>query len=106
MPARFTTLNNAIEKGLDSVKPDAASKQIEYWEGELKTVDVSGAKGLLHDLESLKKKLSGDEPDGDAIKTLLAKIGAETTRIAGRAEDEKVAAKLKELGEKLEAAGK
>ena len=101
MPARFTTLNNALEKGLDSVKPDAAIKQIEYWEGELKDVDVSGVKGLLHDLESLKKKLQADELDGPAVQKLVQKLGGETGRIAGRV-DGPAAEKLKEVGGKLE----
>lgn len=103
MPARFTSLNNQLEKGLDSVKPDAAIKQIEYWENELKDVDVSGVKTLLHDLEALKKLLHAETPDEAKIKTLVGKIGGETTRIGGRA-DEKTADKVKELGEKLEKA--
>ncbi len=105
MAARFTTLANALDKGLESLKADAAVKQIEYWENELKDVEVAGVKGLLHDLESLKKKLQADEVDGAAVKTLLAKIGGETVRMAGRS-DEKVKDKLKEVGEKLETAGK
>ena len=103
MPARFTTLNNALEKGLDSVKPDAAIKQIEYWETELKAVEVSGVKGLLHDLESLKKKLQADEIDGPAIQTLVRKLGGETGRIAGRV-DGAAGETLKDVGAKLEKA--
>ena len=95
MPARFTTLHNALEKGLDSVKPDAAIKQIEYWEGELKDVEVAGVKGLLHDLEALKKKLQADEIDGPAVQKLVQKLGGETGRIAGRV-DGPAAEKLKE----------
>ena len=105
MAARFTTLANALDKGLESLKTDAAVKQIEYWENELKDVEVAGVKGLLHDLESLKKKLQADTVDDAAVKTLLVKIGGETGRMAGRS-DEKVGEKLKEVGEKLEAAGK
>ena len=104
MPARFTTLTNALDKGVETMKPDAAVKQIEYWENELKGIEVAGVKGLLHDLESLKKKLQADEPDTASIKTLLGKIGGETGRIAGRADDEKVAEKLTDLGERLEKA--
>ena len=104
MAARFTVLNNALEKGVETMKADAGVKQVEYWENELKGADFPGAKGLLHDLESLKKKLQADEPDGDAIKKLLAKLGGETTKAAGRAEDEAVAEKLTEVGGKLEKA--
>ena len=105
MPARFTTLHNQLEKGLETVKADAGVKQIDYWENELKAVEVSGVKGLVHDLDALKKKLAADEPDTAAVKTLLAKIGGETVRIAGRLDDEKAAAKVKEIGEMLEKAG-
>ncbi len=105
MPARFTTLAHAFDKGLEHMTAAAGVKQIEYWETELKDVELSGVKGLLHDLEALKKKLQADPVDGEAVKNLLAKIGGETTRVAGRADDEKVAAKVKEIGEKLEAAG-
>ena len=103
MPARFTTLDHAVEKGLDSLKPDAAVKQIEYWEGELKGVDTPGVKGLMHDLESLKKHLQASEIDGAAIQKLVQKLGGETGRIAARVEGP-VGEKLKTLGTKLEAA--
>ncbi len=101
MAARFTKLNNALEKGLDSVPPSAAVEQIEYWEDQLKGADFSGAKGLLHDLESLKKHLTADKPDNAAIGKLTAKLGGETTKAAGHAEDDAVAEKLKDLGGKL-----
>ena len=105
MPARFTTLNNELEKGLDTIKPAAGIKQIEYWENELKGVEVSGVKGLLHDLEALKKLLGAESPDSAKIKALVHKLGGETTRMGAKAQDEKVAEKVKELGGKLEKAG-
>lgn len=103
MPARFTTLNNALEKGFDSITPDAAVKQIEYWEGELKGVETAGVKGLLHDLESLKKHLQAADLDGPAVQKLVKKLGGETSHIAARV-DGPAAEKLKDLGQKLEAA--
>ena len=102
MPARFTTLENEFKKGLDKVAPDAGAKQVEYWLGELKSVEVSGVKGLTHDLESLKKHLEADSPDASKIGPLLGKIGAETGRIASHVKDEKVAEKLKHVAEMLE----
>ena len=104
MPARFTTLEHQIEQGLDTVKPDAAAKQIEYWEGQLKDADFRGAKTILHDLEALKKALHGDKPDGAAIQKLVAKLGAETVRSASNAEGA-AAEKLKTVGAALEKAG-
>ena len=105
MAARFTTLSNALDKNFEGMSPKTAVTQIEYWEEQLKTVEVAGVKGLIGDLEALKKKLSADTVDAEAVKKLVAKIGGETGRIAGRAEDEKISAKLEEVGKKLEAAG-
>ncbi len=86
------------------MKPDAAIKQIEYWEDALKSVEVSGVKGVLHDLASLKTKLHADPIDGEAVKKLVEKLGGETARIAGRV-DGPVADRLKTVGDKLEKAG-
>ena len=106
MPARFTTLENEFKKGLDKVTPAAGAKQVDYWIEELKSVEVSGVKGLSHDLETLKKHLEAGESKADAVGPLLGKIGAETGRIAGRVDDEKVAEKLKHVAEMLEPFGK
>ena len=105
MPARLTSLNTAVQKGLEQMKPAAGVKQIEVWDGELENLEVSGVKGLHTDLQALKKALEAGEPDGGKIKTLLAKIGGDTTRIAGRVDNEKVAEQLKTLGEQLTQAG-
>lgn len=102
MAARFTKLQNALSKGLKSMTAKAAIDQIDYWEGELGDVDVSGAKGILADLKSLKTKLSADEIDEAAVKKLLGELGAKTVRIAERVEDEKLGGTLKDVGEGLE----
>lgn len=94
MPARFTTLNNAIQKGLKSMAAKSAVSQIEYWEDQLKDVDVSGAKGILSDLHSLKGKLGADDIDGDAVKKLLGSLAEKTKNISGRVENEKVSEQL------------
>jgi hypothetical protein len=94
MPARFTTLNNAIEKGLKSMAAKTAISQIEYWEDQLKDVDVTGVKGIQGDLHSLKGKLSADDVDGDAVKKLLASLAEKTKNISGRVENEKISEQL------------
>jgi hypothetical protein len=104
MPARFTTLNNAIEKGLKSMAAKTAVSQIEYWEDQLKDVDVSGVKGIQGDLHSLKSKLTADDIDGDAVKKLLASLAEKTKNISGRVEDEKVAQQLEGVADGLEKA--
>ena len=103
MPARFAATATAFEKGIESVKPDAAIKLIEGWEDALSSVDTPGAKGITRDLEALKKALGADQPDGERVKTLLGKLAEEVTKIAPRTEGA-VQPKLEELGEALKAA--
>lgn len=104
MPARFTTLNTAIKNGLQSMTVNAAVKQIEYWEDQLKDVDVTGVKGIQTDLHSLKSKLQADDIDGDAVKTVLSSLAEKTKNISGRVDDEKVGDQLGTVAEALAAA--
>ncbi len=103
MPARFTATANAFEKGIDSIKPAAAIKLIEDWETSLKDFDGTGTKGIVRDLEALKKALGNDEPDAEKIKTLVAKLGEATTKIAAHA-PENIKPKVEDLGKALTAA--
>ena len=104
MPARFTTLNNAIKNGLQSMTVAAAVKQIEYWEDQLKDVEVTGVKGIQTDLHSLKTKLQANDIDGDAVKTVLSSLAEKTKNISGRVDDEKVADHLGSVADGLTAA--
>jgi hypothetical protein len=104
MPARFTTLNNAISKGLQSMAAKSAVSQIEYWEEQLKDVDVTGVKGIQGDLHSLKSKLTADDIDGEAVKKVLASLAEKTKNISGRVEDQKVSEQLAGVAEGLEQA--
>ncbi|QQR40528.1 hypothetical protein [Devosia rhizoryzae] len=104
MPARFTTLNNAISKGLSSMAAKSAVSQIEYWEEQLKDVDVTGVKGIQGDLHSLKSKLTANDIDGEAVKKVLASLAEKTKNISGRVEDEKVSEQLAGVAEGLEQA--
>ncbi|WP_152046415.1 hypothetical protein [Aureimonas psammosilenae] len=103
MAARFTKLTHALEKGLKDMAAKAAIEQIEYWEEQLQGVEVSGTKGIVTDLHALKTKLQADDIDGAAVAKLLDDLGAKTVRVAGRVEDEKLSATLRQVGEGLEA---
>lgn len=105
MAVRFTKLDNAIAAGLKTMAAKAAVSQIEYWEEQLADVDVSGSKGIVSDLESLKKKLQADEIDGDAVKKLLGSLGEKSTKIAGRFEDKALSEHLAKVGEGLSQEG-
>ncbi|RZM08819.1 MAG: hypothetical protein EOP67_71085 [Sphingomonas sp.] len=94
---------NAINRGLDETKPDKGAHMVEDWEAALADLDVTGAKGILRDLGSLRKQLEKDTPDADRVHALLHRLGVATTKIADKAD--KSQDKLKALGEALTEAG-
>ena len=81
----------------------AAVTNIEGWEKTLGEMDTPGAKGMVRDLERLKKLLQADPIEGDAVKELVGKLGKATVTLAGKA-DSKNGDKVKQLGEALTAA--
>ena len=103
MAVKFAGTMNAINRGLESTKPAKGVEMIEDWEAALADVDVTGAKGILRDLGSLRKQLEKGEPDADRIHALLHRLGVATARIADKAD--KAGEKLKPLGEALTEAG-
>ena len=58
---------------------------------------------MVRDLGKLKKLLAAEELDGEAIKSLVQKLGKETVAVAGK-EETASAKHIKELGEALQAA--
>ncbi len=103
MAVKFAGTMNAINRGLDETKPAKGADMIEDWEAALADTDVSGAKGILRDLASLRKQLEKDAPDTDRVHDLLHRLGAATTKIADRSD--KSQDKLLALGEALTEAG-
>ena len=100
---RFTTTINAIKQGAQSFTIDKATQNIEGWEDYLSKHDHEGVKKVVQDLGKLKKLLHAKELDGEAIKTLVQKLGKDTTAVAGDADDS-MSKHVKELGEALSAA--
>lgn len=103
MAVKFTATMNAINRGLEKTKPAKGADMVEDWEAALAETDVSGAKGILRDLTSLRKQLEKDEPDADRIHVLLHRLGEATVKIADRADTQQD--KIKALGEALVEAG-
>ncbi|MCW3796924.1 hypothetical protein OMW55_03780 [Sphingomonas sp. BN140010] len=101
MPQRFTATENAFEKGIEKTSPKQGAKLAGEWVEELRKAEFSGAKGLASELERLEKLLNEDEPDGDKLRTLLDKIGQDTAKAADRAEDERIAEKVRKLAEAM-----
>lgn len=99
---RFETTVKAL-KDFSSMKPEAAIKNIDGWLEYLKNHDHAGVKGIVSDLDKLKKLLSADQLDGTKIKTLVIKLGKET--IALTKGDVPNARHIEELGQLLEKAG-
>ena len=94
MPQRFTATENAFEKGIEKTTPKQGAKLAGEWVEELRKADFPGAKGLAGDLERLEKLLNEEEPNGE-------KIGEATAKAADRAEDEKVAEKVRKLAQAM-----
>jgi uncharacterized protein YmfQ (DUF2313 family) len=103
MAVKFAATLNAINRGLDETKPAKGADLIEDWEAALADLDVTGAKGILRDLQSLRKQLEKGEPDADRVHALLHRLGEATVKIADRAD--KNGDKVKSLGEALVEAG-
>jgi hypothetical protein len=102
MPQFATTIKH-IEEGVKGFTISAAVKNIEGWEETLGKLEAPGAKTIVRDLERLKKLIQAETVDGDAVKTLVGKLGKETVTLAGKAESRN-ADKVKHLGEALSSA--
>ncbi len=102
MPQFAATIKH-LGEGVKGFTINAAVKNIEGWEETLGKLEATGTKTIIHDLERLKKLIQAEEIDGDAVKTLMAKLGKETVTLAGKAES-KNADKVKQLGEALSSA--
>ncbi len=101
MPQRFVATENAFDKGIENTTPKAGAKLAGEWAEAVRKADFTGAMGLASELERLEKLLSAEEPDTDKLKTLLEKIGQDTAKAADRAEDPKVADKVRKLAEAM-----
>jgi hypothetical protein len=102
MPQFGATIKH-IEEGVKGFTISAAIKNIEGWEDTLNNLEAPGAKGIVRDLERLKKALQAKEIDGEAVRDLVVKLGKASITLAGKA-DTRNAEKAKQLGEALVAA--
>jgi phosphotransferase system HPr-like phosphotransfer protein len=103
MALKFAGTMNAINRGLEGLKPAQAVHMIEDWEAALAEIDVPGAKGIARDLAALRTQLEKPEPSTMRVLTLLFRLGEATVRISARAE--KNQEKINALGEALHEAG-
>ena len=101
MPQRFASTEKAIEKGLSHTSPKSGAKLVHEWVAELEKTEFAGAKGLHNDLDRLAKELDKDEPNTDRITKLLGKLGPATVKLADKADDPKIAEKVRHLGQAL-----
>ena len=103
MAIKFAATTNAINRGLDSSKPEQGAHLIEDWETALADLDIPGVKGIQRDLAALRKQVESDKPNADRIHALLHRLGEATVKISEKAD--KGGDKLKALGEALVEAG-
>jgi hypothetical protein len=102
---RFQTTLSALKEGAKSFSVEKARSNIEGWEEYLAKHDQDGVKKVVADLGKLKKLLHAPALDGEAIKTLLQKLGKDTVAVAGDSESA-TSSHIKELGEALTDAAK
>jgi hypothetical protein len=100
MAAYFAGTLTAFKKGVTKMPIAAAIKNIENWEERLQDVELTGCRAILRDLAALKKHLQEDEPDGDRIRHLMAKLASQTVAISGKA-DSQHSEKIANLGAML-----
>lgn len=98
MPQFAATIKH-LQEGVKGFTKAAAIKNIEGWEATLEKVEVTGVKGIVRDLESLKKHLQAEDVKGDQVQKLVQKLAKETVAIA--AKSDKDGEKIKQLGEAL-----
>ena len=101
MSKRFAAVEHAAEKGLENITPSAGAKLVNEWAQEVGALDLPGAKGLHGELVQLERELGKGQPDAERVRTLLAKIGPATIKLADQCDDDKVAHKVRSLGEVL-----
>ncbi|GAA4006830.1 hypothetical protein [Sphingomonas humi] len=101
MPQRFVATENAFDKGIENTTPKQGAKLAGEWAEAVRKADFTGAKGLASELERLEKLLNADEPDIEKLQPLLEKIGQDTAKAADRAEDPKVAEKVRKLADAM-----
>ncbi|MDB5317091.1 MAG: hypothetical protein JWO26_838 [Rhodospirillales bacterium] len=99
MPQFGSTIKR-VQDGVKGFTISLAVTNIEGWEATLSKMETPGAKGLVRDLERLKKLIQADPINGDKVKELVAKLGKATVTFAGKAKS-KNAEKAKQLGEAL-----
>jgi hypothetical protein len=100
---RFETTLHAIKDGAKSFTVEKATSNIEGWEEYLSKHEHDGVKKVVQDLAKLKKLLHADTLDGEAIKSLVKKLGKDTVAVAGH-EETANAKHIRELGQALESA--
>jgi hypothetical protein len=100
MAAYFAGTINALKNGITRMSVAAAIRNIENWEDSLQDVEISGCRAILRDLGSLKKLLQDDQPDGERIRHLMARLGSQTVAISEKS-DVRYADKVANLGEML-----
>lgn len=92
-----------FDGGVAALSPAAARATIERWLNTL--ADHGSLNDVATVLGELRAELADTPIDGDAVGRILGRLGERTTKAAGQAEDEAVAAKLQRLGGLLARAG-
>src|SRR6476469_804171 len=101
MPQSFVATEDAFAKGIAKTSPKQGANLAGEGVEALRKADFTGAKGLASDLERLEKMLNSDEPDAAKLQDLMGKLGEATAKAADRADDPKVAEKVRKLADAM-----
>ncbi len=78
--------NEYREQGIGRSGTVQSHPSIEDREIALPDVDVAGAKGILHDLDALRKQLEKNRPNSERVLALVNRLGQATTKIAEKSD--------------------
>ena len=99
-----TTIDD-LERGFAAVPLSNAVNQIDHWHRVLAASERTDLNAIADGLGELKACLLGPGLHGDAIGTLLARLGAQTVAASEGAEHEEVGRAVERLGNLLLHAG-
>ena len=74
IPSELTSLVDALHDGVADLALGTAKKQLDHWHDLLADADKPKLKAISRDIDSLRKALEAETPDGKKIGATLIKL--------------------------------
>ncbi len=74
LSGELKSLVDALHDGVSDLALTAATKQLDHWHDVLAEAHKPELKAIARDIDSLRKALGGDAPDGKKIGATLIKL--------------------------------